>query len=944
MENQSILQTLESEACKVENTENSIVFFLDDSKVHYIKDYFSLSKNIEIRSIDKEKRATLIIDNAIHSFNDMKLFDLNFIGHLEIKASAHFYAYNCNFEPRSETDNSVIDTITSGQSIFCNCNFKGGKLSAIRGATTARIHIYYCIFNECRNSAISGSNCNVIISNCTFLSSTRYAIFLEKRSDFKIENCIFKSLKSKAIVCTWNSNCNCENCDFLQIEKDGITISEKSSLTLKNCIFSDILFSCIIVERNSQATITNSSFQNSNKSAILFNNSAGLIKANYFNNMQNASFYILGCKSGPIITNNQIINTQNSPAAIVKDCAVPVFDNILIDTSNSHGFFISDFAKPVVSNTTIKNISKSAFCVSNGASLNTDNVTTENCTYDYESFTKGKFLKCNINHHSKQEYLKTNIHHGGIFKIPPTKIKIWGSKKARNSQLNKENKNDKQEKIETKILEKPQPKTESDDKSAVGSIKDDIPKKSVQNQIKKDGTDQFTSSNENIETSIDKKEFENDKTAGTPKESISTQDQPEAKINKELIKDSNQNDPKKETENPENKSIQEQTQTKPKEENSKPTQTENETSSKTEEITKPKKDDDNSKQQDNDKKPELPESIDQEKVEKARSEGFSKNSVNLINKANSSSITNKNSQNQSRQRRHPQSVSLTRTYGTNSSNSRPYPKSFDQVSPPFISPKRTVVPNASSQSSVSNESSHTLSQSKQKSSDLSRTISQSAAQNSSDTSNSKDESTDFSYIQLKARPLSLTSYDSSQQKTEEQVKQMNTFLNKCDLSPLPAFQPVRADRSSFKFIDDNKREPFGQNLIDIGKLYEQEKLESTEILRKTCLLCNKETDQLLVCSPCGHQCVCKECREQIMNSDKKFCPLCSLRVNEIKLPFVSENCLICMDAPSDTILMPCFHKCVCYRCATEMWQKSKTCPECSKTCSSFKHIFDIPDN
>ena len=132
MENQ-IIQVLESEACKVENTDDSIIFYLDNSKVHYLKDFYSLSRNVEFKSVDKENRATLVIDNGIHSTNNVKMRDLNFIGHFEIKASAHFYAINCNFEPHSESDNSVIDVIAWGQSIFCNCHFKGGKHSSIVG-------------------------------------------------------------------------------------------------------------------------------------------------------------------------------------------------------------------------------------------------------------------------------------------------------------------------------------------------------------------------------------------------------------------------------------------------------------------------------------------------------------------------------------------------------------------------------------------------------------------------------------------------------------------------------------------------------------------------------------------------------------------------------------------------------------------------------------------
>ena len=45
-------------------------------------------------------------------------------------------------------------------------------------------------------------------------------------------------------------------------------------------------------------------------------------------------------------------------------------------------------------------------------------------------------------------------------------------------------------------------------------------------------------------------------------------------------------------------------------------------------------------------------------------------------------------------------------------------------------------------------------------------------------------------------------------------------------------------------------------------------------------------------------------------------------------------CVICLDAPKQTLLLPCKHLCVCDSCAEESCQPGTKCPLCRNTVAS----------
>ena len=51
------------------------------------------------------------------------------------------------------------------------------------------------------------------------------------------------------------------------------------------------------------------------------------------------------------------------------------------------------------------------------------------------------------------------------------------------------------------------------------------------------------------------------------------------------------------------------------------------------------------------------------------------------------------------------------------------------------------------------------------------------------------------------------------------------------------------------------------------------------------------------------------------------------------------ECVVCMDAKKDTLLMPCKHACVCSACAEDLLQSKSDCPQCRKAIGQVIKIF-----
>jgi hypothetical protein len=56
--------------------------------------------------------------------------------------------------------------------------------------------------------------------------------------------------------------------------------------------------------------------------------------------------------------------------------------------------------------------------------------------------------------------------------------------------------------------------------------------------------------------------------------------------------------------------------------------------------------------------------------------------------------------------------------------------------------------------------------------------------------------------------------------------------------------------------------------------------------------------------------------------------------------FASKECVICYTENRDTVVLPCRHLCLCYKCAQIVRMQSNKCPLCRTRMSSFIFQFD----
>jgi hypothetical protein len=100
-----------------------------------------------------------------------------------------------------------------------------------------------------------------------------------------------------------------------------------------------------------------------------------------------------------------------------------------------------------------------------------------------------------------------------------------------------------------------------------------------------------------------------------------------------------------------------------------------------------------------------------------------------------------------------------------------------------------------------------------------------------------------------------------------------------------------------------------------------------------------------LCSPCGHLVLCDRCAATAAAAKAKqatqMCPICKTPIQTSALPRFAGTCVICMDALSDTVILPCGHQSTCYPCATKMWVEKRQCPLCQGRIVSFRHQFPI---
>jgi hypothetical protein len=174
--------------------------------------------------------------------------------------------------------------------------------------------------------------------------------------------------------------------------------------------------------------------------------------------------------------------------------------------------------------------------------------------------------------------------------------------------------------------------------------------------------------------------------------------------------------------------------------------------------------------------------------------------------------------------------------------------------------------------------------------------------------------------------------------------------------PAPVTQPGFAGRSSMTCVAvipgprlDLPAYPMPlekhQKEADINELFTKEigpESNPPQIVSTNCMLCGR-APATRVYSPCGHLVSCVDCADRIRDgpAEEKFCMLCQTPVQHCTEAYSADVCVICMDLPCDTIILPCGHQCACYPDASRMWTEKRQCPMCQQRIVSFRHQFPI---
>jgi hypothetical protein len=136
-----------------------------------------------------------------------------------------------------------------------------------------------------------------------------------------------------------------------------------------------------------------------------------------------------------------------------------------------------------------------------------------------------------------------------------------------------------------------------------------------------------------------------------------------------------------------------------------------------------------------------------------------------------------------------------------------------------------------------------------------------------------------------------------------------------------------------------------QKEADIAELFRTEigpESNPPRIVSANCMLCGRAQAKR-VYSPCGHLVSCVDCAGRITDgpAEEKFCAVCQTPVQQCTEAYSADVCVICMDFPCDTIILPCGHQCSCYPDASRMWTEKRQCPMCQQRIVSFRHQFPI---
>lgn len=90
----------------------------------------------------------------------------------------------------------------------------------------------------------------------------------------------------------------------------------------------------------------------------------------------------------------------------------------------------------------------------------------------------------------------------------------------------------------------------------------------------------------------------------------------------------------------------------------------------------------------------------------------------------------------------------------------------------------------------------------------------------------------------------------------------------------------------------------------------------------------------------GENLICKNCGIIDFKNNMFKCNICKMKISKTVRQFEDNDvCAICLENPSNTVFLPCGHKCVCYGCANRCMCHKKICPICQAKTACFRYDF-----
>lgn len=303
------------------------------------------------------------------SVANVKMKGIRFSGLLQVTAKGSIHAKNCTFEPSDSDRESVVEVFAQSSSKFTNCTFHNASKSALLVRDRSKTEIIDCTFEKnAHSSLLLLDSSSAEITRTNFKGANRFAVYVYRKSSTTFTECSFRDMAGKAVFILYEGNSRFSKCRFNKCLGGAISLAETSIANVSDCSFDTINYSAVHGIKNCFLSVENSSFIRCKGNGVNFEHSNGYVSNSNFEDFQYPIFAVFGPNARPDI-NNCKITKFNTFAAIARDCAIPVFENLDFSNGKSHCFSISDFACALVRNCNISQFAGAAFSIYNGAKI-----------------------------------------------------------------------------------------------------------------------------------------------------------------------------------------------------------------------------------------------------------------------------------------------------------------------------------------------------------------------------------------------------------------------------------------------------------------------------------------------------------------------------------------------------------------------------------------------